>query len=132
MELRSSSSGERGYNLHVARRRLNDAFVRDLIKHWEKHGEKVLDQVARENPGTYIKVMAMLMPREMKIESAHTVIGGLPDEQLHAMLHELQERIAKKLEEQGKVINGKAQPLEALQAPSSARAWRPKRKAKAK
>jgi hypothetical protein len=72
--------------------------------------------------------MAMLMPREMKIESAHTVIGSLSDEQLHAMVHELQERIAAKLKD-AKVINGEA--VAALPAPSSPRVWRPKRKTKA-
>jgi hypothetical protein len=78
---------------HTTRRRVNDAFLRDLLADWQQHGAEVIRQVAREQPGTYMKVMAMLMPREMKVESAHTVIGSLPDEQLHAIVHELQERI---------------------------------------
>jgi hypothetical protein len=125
-------SGERGYNLHVARRRLNDAYTRDLFELWKKKGMQILEQVAREQPGVLVKCMTLMMPKEFKIESAHTVVAGLPDEQLHAMIHELQERIAKKLEDTGKVINGQATELEALPGPSSPQPWRPRRKAKAK
>jgi hypothetical protein len=53
----------------------------------------------------------MLMPKEMKIESASTTISRLSDEQLHAMVAELQERIAAKLScEDAKVISAEASP----------------------
>ena len=113
---------------HTTRRRVNDAFLRDLLADWQQHGAEVIRQVAREQPGTYMKVMAMLMPRELKLESSHTVVAGLPDEQLHAMIAELQERIAAKLSE-AKVINGEATEVAALPAPS--KPWRPRRTRKA-
>jgi hypothetical protein len=104
--------------------------LRDLLADWQQHGAEIIRQVAREQPGTYLKVMAMLMPKEHRVESAHTVIGSLPDEQLHAMIGELQERIAKKLE-QGKVINGEAAEIAALPPPVPGRPWRPRRTRKA-
>jgi pyruvate-formate lyase-activating enzyme len=103
--------------------------LRDLIQDWKENGREILKRVAREQPGTYMKVMAMLMPRELKVESTQAVISGLSDEQLRAMIHELQERIAKKLEEGAKVINGKATEVAALPAPS--KPWRPRRTRKA-
>src|SRR5262245_3450071 len=84
-------------------------FLRDLIRDWEAHGAEVLAQVRREQPGTYMKVMAMLMPKEMKVETGQTTLSNLTDEQLQAMIHELEERIEAKLSgEEAKVINGGA------------------------
>ena len=56
-----------------------------------------------------MKVMAMLMPKEMKVETGQTTLSNLTDEQLQAMIQELEERIAAKLSgEEAKVINGGA------------------------
>jgi hypothetical protein len=124
-------SGERGYNLHVARRRLNDAYTRDLFELWKKKGMQILEQVAREQPAVLVKCMTLMMPKDLRIESTHSVVSSPPDETLHSMIHELQQRIEAKLSgDQAKVVNGGAAP-EALPAPAP-RAWRPKRKAKAK
>jgi hypothetical protein len=52
------------------------------------------------------------LPKEMKVETAHTTISSLTDEQLQAMVHELQERISAKLSgDNAKVIS--AEPLPA-------------------
>jgi hypothetical protein len=121
MVFKPASSGTRSAEVYIARRRVNDAFLRDLIRDWEAHGAEVLAQVRREQPGTYMKVMAMLMPKEMKVETAHTTISSLTDEQLQAMIHELQERIAAKLSGgEAKVINpGAATDLTALPHPAN-------------
>jgi hypothetical protein len=51
------------------------------------------------------------MPKEMKVETVHATISSLTDEQLQAMVHELQERIAAKLScEDAKVISAEASP----------------------
>jgi len=109
MVFKPASSGNPSTEVYIARRRVNDAFLRDLIRDWEAHGAEVLAQVRREQPGTYMKVMAMLMPKEMKVETGQTTLSHLSDEQLQAMIHELEERIAAKLSgEEAKVINGGA------------------------
>src|SRR5262245_31475963 len=109
MVFKPAWSGTPSAEVYIARRRVNDAFLRDLIRDWEAHGAEVLAQVRREQPGTYMKVMAMLMPKEMKVETGQTTLSNLTDEQLQAMIHELEERIAAKLSgEEAKVINGGA------------------------
>jgi hypothetical protein len=121
-------SGERGYNLFVARRRLNDAYIRDLFEVWKRKGIQILEQVAREQPGTFMKCMTQLMPRELKVENTQTIVGSLPDETLHNMIAELQQRIEAKLSgDQAKVINGEA----AQALPKLQKLWRPRRTRKA-
>jgi hypothetical protein len=111
MVFKPASSGNLSADVYIARRRVNDCFLRDLRRDWEQHGPKVLERVRLEQPGTYMKVMAMLMPREVKLESTQTVVGGIPDEQLHTMITELQERIAAKLScENAKVISAEPSP----------------------
>src|SRR5262245_60566247 len=121
MVFKPASSGNLSADVYIARWRVNDAFLRDLIRDWEANGAEVLAQVRREQPGTYMKVMAMLMPKEMKVETASTRISSLSDEQLHAMIAELEERIAAKLSgEDTKVINAGAETgLAALPHPAN-------------
>ncbi len=58
-----------------------------------------------------MKVVALLMPREMRIESTSEMLSSLSDEHLQAMIAELSERIERKLSgEDAKVIEAK--PLE--------------------
>src|SRR5262245_42489495 len=121
MVFKPAWSGTPSADVYIARRRVNDAFLRDLIRDWEAHGAEVLAQVRREQPGTYMKVMAMLMPKEMKMETGQTTLSNLTDEQLQAMIHELEERIAAKLSgEEAKIINeGAATDLAALSPPAN-------------
>jgi hypothetical protein len=77
--------------------------------------------------------MAMLMPKEVKVETAHATISSLTDEQLQAMVHELKEHIAAKLSaKDAKVINGKTGDPAALPQPAKPdKPWRPRRTRKA-
>jgi hypothetical protein len=86
------------------------------LRYGKRKGIEILEQVSREQPGTFMKCMTQLMPREMKVETADTTISSLTDEQLQAMIHELEERIAAKLSgEEAKVVNaGPATDLTAL------------------
>jgi hypothetical protein len=72
-----------------------------------------------------MKVMAMLMPRETRVETTQSVVAGLSDDQLQAMIHELQERIAAKLSgADAKVINAVAETgPAALPRPAKEALW---------
>jgi hypothetical protein len=85
--------------------------LRDLIEDWKENGREILKRVAREQPGTYMKVMARIMPRETRVATTQSVIGALSDDQLATMIQDLQERIAAKLSgEDAKVISAEASP----------------------
>jgi hypothetical protein len=99
-------------NVYFTRRRVNQAFLEALLEEFHKNGAKILERVGQEQPGTFMKVLAMLCPREVKLEQ-HDPTDALSDEQLAAMVVHLEEQIAAKLSgENAKVIEAQAEPTE--------------------
>lgn len=47
---------------------INEAFLRDLSAAWAEHGAKAIQQVARADPSTFIRVVAGLIPKEVKVD----------------------------------------------------------------
>jgi hypothetical protein len=87
--------------------------------------QKAVTQVRGTQPAAYLKILALLVPREMKVER----IGGvksMTDEELEQAVEVLQGMIDAKLSgENAKVIEGVPEPA-ALPAPSrkhKAQAW---------
>ena len=75
-----------------SRNRLADAFIADLAAAWEKHGVQALETCASEEPGTFLKVIAGLMPKDVNLNleisasefagrfaSAMALLGNEPD-----------------------------------------------------
>ena len=76
-------------------------------------------RVRRESPAAYLKVCAMLVPREMKLEHSGGV-KAMSDEQLERSLALIEEMLAQR--EAGanaKVIEGEAGVAPSLPAPGS-------------
>jgi len=79
----------------------------------------VFKRVRRESPAAYLKVCAMLVPREMKLEHSGGV-KAMSDEQLERSLALIEEMLAQR--EAGanaKVIEGEAGVVPSLPAPGS-------------
>jgi hypothetical protein len=74
---------------------LSEEVICDLLRDFRLHGQKAVAQVRRKQPAAYLKVLALLVPREAKIEHANRV-GELSDEALEAMIGELEERLVRK------------------------------------
>jgi uncharacterized small protein (DUF1192 family) len=107
--------------------------MRDMLRYWERSGMKVIERVAMEQPGTLLKCLTMLVPRELKVEH-HNPTGSLSDEQLVMMVAELEERISSRLQgETARVINAEALPAPAVQSGAARRqaAYRARKKARA-
>jgi hypothetical protein len=94
--------------VYISRRRVNDAFLRAALESFHKDGPAAFEKCARENPASYLKIFALLVPRELKIEHANPA-SDLSDEQLALMIAELEERIARRLAES----EAKLKPVEA-------------------
>jgi hypothetical protein len=122
-------SGNPGGSPEATRRAFNKDFLVALARDFQAHGEQVLARVRRESPATYLKVCAMLVPREMKIE--HTGgVKAMTDEQLEAGIEAITAMLAAR--DPGgaaQVIDAVPEPV-ALPAPS--RKLRRKRGAEAK
>ena len=85
-------------------------------------------RVRRESPATYLKVCAMLVPKELKMEHSGGV-KAMTDEQLERSLEVIKELIAQR--EAGanaKVVEGVAEPA-ALAAPRKPRRNKAEREA---
>ena len=83
MAFQQGVSGNPHGNRHRTRHLLNQEFMQALLLHFRKDGKKVIEKVARNQPAAYIKICALLIPKEMKIEHFSTV-KDLTDEELES------------------------------------------------
>lgn len=51
-----------------ARNKLGEAFLKALSTDFDEHGIDAIKTVREEDPSTYVKVVASLLPKEMKLE----------------------------------------------------------------
>jgi hypothetical protein len=108
-------SGCPGGSPEATRRAFNKRFLLDLAEDWQQHGREVFMRVRRESPAAYLKVCAMLVPREMKVEHSGGV-KAMSDEQIEQAIEAIQAMIEQRAGEAAKVIEGTAETV-ALPAP---------------
>jgi hypothetical protein len=84
--------------------------------HFREHGKKAIEKVAREQPASYVKILALLVPREHKVEHSNS-LKNMTDEQLDAAIEMVKEMLEARAGDEAKVIEGAAETL-ALPAPS--------------
>jgi Zn-dependent oligopeptidase len=73
MTFKRGISGNPHGNRHRTRHLLNQEFMQALLLHFRQHGKKAIEKVAREQPGVYLKILALLVPREMQIEHTNRI-----------------------------------------------------------
>ena len=66
-----------------SRERLTASFMDELANSFDRHGRKALDKVATSDPSTYVRVIASLMPKEIRMDSGP--LGGLSQQELDAL-----------------------------------------------
>jgi hypothetical protein len=111
-------SGNPGGSPEATRRAFNKRFLLDLAEDWQQHGREVFKRVRRESPAAYLKVCAMLVPRDMKVEHSGGV-KAMTDEQIERSIELIKEMLAQR--EPGanaKVIEGEAEVVPSLPAPA--------------
>ena len=112
-------SGNPGGSPEATRRAFNKRFLLDLAEDWQQHGREVFKRVRRESPASYLKVCAMLVPKELKMEHSGGV-KAMTDEQLERGIELIKEMLAQReAEANAKVIEGQAVP--SLPSPVSAK-----------
>jgi hypothetical protein len=77
---------------HGSRNALSEAVVCAILRDFSKHGEKAIAEVRRRQPAAYLKICALLVPREHKVEHTNTY-EGLSTEQIQQYIAAIQERI---------------------------------------
>src|SRR5262245_28175122 len=83
-------------NRHRTRHLLNQEFMQALLLNFRHQGKKAIEKVARDHPGVYLKILALLVPREMQVEHTNR-IKQMTDEELDATIELLQGMIDAKL-----------------------------------
>lgn len=81
-----------------ARSRLSDAFFQDLAEVWEAQGMEAMIKVANDDPSTFVRVVASLMPKQTQ-EVAEDHLATLSEEDVDAVIKLAREQRAK--QEQG-------------------------------
>jgi histidinol dehydrogenase len=74
-------SGNPGGKPVNARNKLNATFLKELSADFNEHGKAAIVRCREEQPGTYIKVLAALQPKEVDIRRP---MDDLSDEALEA------------------------------------------------
>jgi hypothetical protein len=108
-------SGNLAGRTRGSRNKLSEAVICALLRDFSKHGEKAIAKVRRDQPGIYLKVLALLIPRQDKLEHTST-IKTMPDGELESAIAFLQEMMAAQAVGSADLIEMKAEPA-ALPAP---------------
>jgi hypothetical protein len=110
-------SGNPGGSPEAARRSFNKDFLLALAADFKKHGAAAIEKVRKTQPAAYMKICALLVPREMKVEHAGGV-KAMSDEQIDEAIAAIQAMLAARAGETAKVIEGEAEVVPSLPAPA--------------
>ena len=126
MTFQQGVSGNPHGNRYRTRHLLNQEFMQALLLNFRHQGKKAIEKVARNQPGVYLKILALLVPREMKVEHSGA-IKAMSDEQLEEAIEALQAMLEAKIPaDQAKVIDA-IPAVPALPAPNTIPDQEPRR-----
>jgi hypothetical protein len=74
-----------------ARNKLARRFLEDCLADWEVNGAAAIKIMRREDPVSYCKMMASIVPRELEITA--TSVAELADDELAKMIEQLRARL---------------------------------------
>src|SRR5262245_15531752 len=119
-------SGNPAGRLRGSRNKLSEAVICALLRDFSMHGEKAIAKVRRTQPAAYLKILALLVPREHKVEHSNA-IKEMTTEQIERSIEFIKEMIAKRdAAANAKVIEGEAEVVLSLPAPGSGGTKMPK------
>jgi hypothetical protein len=98
-------SGNLAGRTRGSRNRLTEAVVCALLRDFSRHGEKAIAKVRRDQPGVWLKIIAMVIAREHRVEYSNP-LKDLTDEQLEAMIEYIQTSLAAQAGAPAKMIEG--------------------------
>src|SRR5262249_33235163 len=99
-------SGNPAGRLRCSRNRLREAVMCALLRDFSMHGEKAIAKVRRTQPAAYLKILALLVPREHKVEHGNP-LKEMTTEQIECGIELIKEMIAKRdAAANAKVIEG--------------------------
>ena len=88
---------------------MNGEFIAALLRDFRHGGAKAIERVRRTQPAAYLKILALLCPREHKVEQSN-VIKSLSDQELEAMIEYLKTSLEAQASGSIRVIEGMIEP----------------------
>jgi hypothetical protein len=110
------SSGNLGGNAQRSRHALTADTIREMHAAFRRGGRKAIDKVMRTQPAVFLKLLVLLVPRELKLEHSGGV-KAMSDEEIEQAIEAIQTMLAARAGEAAKVIEGTPEPA-ALPAPN--------------
>jgi hypothetical protein len=80
------------------------------LRDFRQHGQKAVARVRQTQPAAYLKILALLIPREHKVEHSN-LLKELSDEQLEAMIEYIETSLAAQAGAPAKMIEGTIEPI---------------------
>ena len=78
-----------------SKHKLSEDLLRELAADFGANGPVVIQKVREEKPEVYLKVIASMVPKEMKLSGDENPYEGMTDEQLEQRLMEMMKENAK-------------------------------------
>ena len=101
------SSGNLGGNAQRSRHALNADTIREKHLAFHRGGRKTIEKVMLTQPAVFLKLLVLLVPREMKMEHRGGV-KGMTEEQIVDAIEAIESFLARRAGERAKVIEGDA------------------------
>jgi hypothetical protein len=92
------------------RQQLNGEFIAALLRDFRHGGPKAIERVRRTQPAAYLKILALLVPREHKVEHSN-LVKELTDEQLEAMIEYIKTSLEAQAGGSVRLIEGTIEPI---------------------
>ena len=103
-------SGNPSGSLEATRRSFNKDFLLALAADFKKHGAAAIEKVRKTQPAAYMKICALLVPRELQVEHSGGV-KAMTDEEIEHAIEFIKAMIAHRdAGANAKVIEGTIEP----------------------
>ena len=106
-------SGNPAGRVRGSRNKLSEEVICALLRDFREHGQKAIAKVRRDQPGVWLKVIAMLIPREHRVEYSNS-LKNWTDEELEAGIDLVKQMLESRAAASGAVIEGTAKPVSML------------------
>jgi Family of unknown function (DUF5681) len=103
-------SGNPTGRLRGSRNKLSEEVICALLRDFRQHGQKAVARVRQTQPAAYLKILALLVPREHKVQHSNP-IKELTDEQLEGMIEYIKTSLEAQAGAPAKMIEGTIEPI---------------------
>src|SRR5262245_27355097 len=112
--LKGVSGNARG-TLEGSRRAFSADFIRTLADDFRLHGRQAIEKVRKTQPAAYMKICALLVAKELKVEH-QAGVASLSDEELDQAIAAIRTMLDARAGNAAKVVEGRAVELRVLSA----------------